>query len=139
MRFHGLRTFEARQHLFHCGSGSHFPLPLSTHAVGQNKQAPVGTDVRGRGREYVPKIVLIPRANRARIRKLRELDVEHRTAWYSVRARRGPARTKTVMLSSCPTAKPLAALSPPGFGTTTRSAVSQAAGTRLPTSVVRFD
>src|ERR1700674_1659242 len=100
MRFHGLRTFEARQHLFHCGSGSHFPLPLSTHAVGQDKQPPVGTDVRGRGREYVPEIVLISRAHRARIRKLRELDVEHRTAWPSVRARRGALLTEPVMLSS---------------------------------------
>src|ERR1700686_4123328 len=139
MRFHGRSAPEGGNHLFHRSAGSHFPLPLSANSVGQDKQPAVRTDLRGRGWDYVPKIVLIPRANRARIRKLRELDVEHRTAWYSVRARRGPARTKTVMLSSCPTAKPLAALSPPGFGTTTRSAVSQAAGTRLPTSVVRFD
>src|SRR5216683_464889 len=139
MGFHGRRAPEARKHFLYRGPGSHFPLALSADPIRQGKQPAVGTDQCGRRREYVPEIVLIPRANGAHIRKLRELDVKHRTAKFSSSTKISPQRTQRCTKGSLRI--------PPSCnfvsfrGSRTKNSyplpVSQADGTRFSTSVVR--
>ena len=87
MRFSAGSGAKAGEHALDRGARSHLAALLPPYAVGQRKQPAVSARLGGRGGEHVAKIVLVLLPYSSAVRKLPELDLQHRV--LSGAARRG--------------------------------------------------
>src|SRR5580693_4067889 len=79
MRFAFTRAHKAGQYAFDGHARGHFALLLSTNSVCKCEQAAMGAQLRGRVREDIAQVILVMFPYASGIRKLGELDVEHKT------------------------------------------------------------